>query len=211
MELLGILLFGLAVSADGFLVGVAYGIKKIRIPLASLTVITFSSALAVTVSMVCGKGLAAIFTENIASTAGAVMLIAIGGYFLLGACREAIETLEDNGQQPLLSLSIKPMGIIVQILKEPSRADFDSSGDISTRESFFLGLALAMDALGAGVGIAMAGYNILLTALSVGVLKFILVNSGILLGSRIDGRRVQCISALIPGLILITIGVLELI
>ncbi|MEN6349127.1 MAG: sporulation membrane protein YtaF [Syntrophomonas sp.] len=210
MELLGILLFGLAVSGDGFLVGVAYGIKKIKIPFPSLAVIALSSALAVTVSMICGKGLSTIFSEKTAATIGAVMLIAIGLYYLLGACRETIENLDNDGQEPLLTLTIKPMGIIVQILKEPARADFDSSGDISTREAFFLGLALAMDALGAGVGVAMAGYNIFLTALSVGMLKFILVNSGICLGSKMNGKRLQNISALIPGLILVVIGVLAL-
>lgn len=211
MELLGILLFALAVSADGFLVGVAYGIKKIRIPLLSLAVIALASAAAVSVSMICGKALATIFTSSTATVIGAILLIIIGFYYLFGACRETIENLDNDGEEPLLSLNIKSMGIIIQILKEPSTADFDSSGDISTREAFFLGLALAMDALGAGVGIAMAGYNILFTALSVGMLKFILVNCGIILGSRLNGKRLQSVSALIPALIFLAIGVLELI
>jgi putative Mn2+ efflux pump MntP len=33
--------------------------------------------------------------------------------------------------------------------------------------------------MGAGIGIAMAGYNILFTALTVGVLKFILVSTAL--------------------------------
>ncbi len=211
MEWLGILLFALAVSADGFLVGVAYGVKKIRIPLGSLAVIAMASAVAVSVSMVFGKALATVFAGDTASRIGAVLLIVIGIYYLFGACRETIENLDNDGEQPLLSLNIKSMGIIIQILKKPSSADFDSSGDISIRESFFLGMALAMDALGAGVGIAMAGYSILLTAISVGMLKFILVNSGFFLGSRLNGKSLQNVSALLPALIFIAIGIFELV
>ncbi|MEN6325722.1 MAG: sporulation membrane protein YtaF [Syntrophomonas sp.] len=211
MEWLGILLFALAVSADGFLVGVAYGVKKIRIPLGSLAVIAMASAVAVSVSMVCGKALATVFSGSTASHIGAVLLIVIGIYYLFGACRETIENLDNDGEEPLLSFNIKSMGIIIQILKEPSTADFDSSGDISLREAFFLGIALAMDALGAGVGIAMAGFSILLTAISVGMLKFILVNSGFFLGSRLNGKRLQNVSALIPALIFIAIGIFELV
>lgn len=211
MEWLGILLFALAVSADGFLVGVAYGVKKIRIPLGSLVVIAMASAVAVSVSMVCGKALATVFAGDTASRIGAVLLIVIGIYYLFGACRETIENLDNDGEQPLLSLNIKSMGIIIQILKKPSSADFDSSGDISIRESFFLGMALAMDALGAGVGIAMAGYSILLTAISVGMLKFILVNSGFFLGSHLNGKSLQNVSALLPALIFIAIGIFELV
>ncbi len=67
-----------------------------------------------------------------------------------------------------------------------------------------------MDALGAGIGIAMTGSNILYTAVCVGVLKFVLVNSGIFLGSKINARELKAATALVPGLIFITIGIIEL-
>lgn len=210
MEYLTIVLFALAVSADGFAVGIAYGIGKIRIPFLSLLVIALASALAVSLSMLCGKGLAELLSPRVASLTGAIMILGIGVYFLLNACRDKIDSLESNDEEPLLAFSIKPLGIIVQILKHPSRADFDCSGEISAREAFFLGLALAMDALGAGVGIAMTGSNIIYTAISVGVLKFILVNSGIYLGSKINTSGFKAIASMVPGLVFISIGITEL-
>ena len=45
-----------------------------------------------------------------------------------------------------------------------------------------MGLALALDAMGAGVGVAMAGLNIFILSWR-GVLKFILVNLGLLVGA----------------------------
>ena len=210
MDYLTIALFALAVSADGFAVGMAYGIGKIRIPFFSLLVISLASALAVSLSMLCGKGLTELLSPQMSSYVGAIIILGLGVYFLLTAGKDKINSLENSQEEPLLAFSIKPLGIIVQILKQPSRADFDCSGEISTSEAFFLGLALAMDALGAGIGIAMTGSNILYTALCVGMLKFILVNSGIFLGSKINARELKAVTALVPGLVFVAIGIMEL-
>lgn len=210
MDYLTIALFALAVSADGFAVGMAYGIGKIRIPFFSLLVISLASALAVSLSMLCGKGLAELLSPQMSSYIGAIIILGLGVYFLLTAGKDKIGSLEKSQEEPLLAFSIKPLGIIVQILKQPSRADFDRSGEISTSEAFFLGLALAMDALGAGIGIAMTGSNILYTAICVGMLKFILVNSGIFLGSKINAAKLKAVAALVPGLVFIAIGILEI-
>lgn len=209
MEYMLILLFALAVSADGFMVGIAYGIKKIKIPFLSLILISCASSLAVTVSMICGQGLATFLQPSWASGLGAIMLIIIGFYFLLQALKEKITRLEAP-DSAILTINLEFLGIIVQILKKPSSADMDCSGEINLREAFFLGLALAVDALGAGIGAAMTGLNILFTALSVGMLKFILVNSGIHLGAVVKSKYIEGISALLPGIILITIGIVEI-
>lgn len=210
MEFLLIALFALAVSADGFMVGIAYGLGRIRIPLISLLVIALASAIAVTFSMVCGKGLATVVSPRLASGVGAALLVLMGLYFITRAGREKVQILETDTEKPLLEITIRPLGVIVQILKEPSTADLDASGVISTKEAFFLGTALALDALGAGIGVAMAGFNILLTAFTVGMLKFILVNCGMWLGTRVKKEGLKPLSSLVSGLIFVAIGLLEL-
>lgn len=211
MDYAVIILFSLALSADGFIVGLSYGFSRIRTPLLSLLVIAASSLLAVTASMLLGRGLTAILPPQGAARIGAALIIAVGVYFLLNACRERISSLDIGEREPLITFSVRFLGIIVQILKEPSRADLDASGEISTREAFILGLALSLDALGAGVGVAMTGFNILATAISVGVVKFIVVNLGISLGHRMQNQRLQSVSSFFPGLVLICIGLMELI
>lgn len=211
MELLTVILFGLAVSGDGFAAGIAYGIRKIRIPVLSLTVISLASALAVCFSMLCGRGITAVIPAEAAVKIGALLIVAIGVYLLLQAGREKINDLNNSEDEPILSLSIKPMGIIIQILREPARADFDHSGEISPREAFFLGLALAFDAMGAGIGIAMAGYNIFYTVLAVGMLKFILVKLGFAIGAYCHHNLIKSIASIVPGVIFISIGIIEFI
>ena len=176
MELLAVFMFALAVSADGFMVGVAYGVRNIKMPFLSMTIIFTASFVAVTTAMIFGKGLTYFFNPAMASHLGAIVLIIIGIYYLLQAGWQRLCNKEVGAGDSLVSLNLKSMGVIVQILKEPSSADFDSSGEISPREAFSLGSALAVDAFGAGIGLAMTGFNILLTATSVGVLQFILIN-----------------------------------
>ncbi|MEA4925718.1 MAG: sporulation membrane protein YtaF [Syntrophomonadaceae bacterium] len=211
MELWASMLFALAVSSDGFVVGMAYGIRKIRMPIQSLLIICLASASAVTVAMLCGKGLSFLLSPSVAPRLGAFTIVAIGGFFILQSFRQKLGEIEADGEEPILSFNVKPLGIIIQILKEPSTADFDRSGEIGLKEAFFLGLALAMDAFGAGIGIAMAGYNILFTALGVGMLKFILVSGGLILGKRVENEHWQYLSSVLTGLILIALGLSEII
>lgn len=197
---------GLAVSVDGFMVGLAYGIKKIKVPLVSMLIITLASVTAVSLSMCFGKALTMFLPVKTASWLGSALLIILGLYFILGSLREKIDSIEVDGQEPLLTFKIEFLGVMVQILKEPARADFDESGEIGKREALVLGLALSMDALGAGVGLALTGLNILHTALCVGVVKFILVNMGIFLGKSFSAECFKAFASLVPGLILVAIG-----
>ncbi|HWQ76056.1 MAG TPA: sporulation membrane protein YtaF, partial [Syntrophomonas sp.] len=148
MDILAILLFALAVSGDGLMVGIAYGVRNIKIPLLSLLIIAVASALAVSVSMVFGKVLSLFIAPRQAAAIGSAMILIIGAYFLLQFVRQKIAELQQSEQDPLLTLNVNVLGIIIQILKKPASADFDHSGEISLKEAFFLGIALAMDALG---------------------------------------------------------------
>ena len=210
VELLAIFMFAFAVSTDGFMVGIAYGVKKIRMPIVAMAIIFLASSLAVTIAMTLGKGLASFFNPIVAAHVGAIVLVLIGIYYLLqaGLQRACNNT---NAEDALLSLSVRPLGIIVQILKEPASADFDASGEISPQEAFFLGMALAMDAFAAGIGLAMTGFNILLTAIAVGMLQFILINIGLTVGRIMENERLKNISSLLAGIILLVLGTCKLI
>ena len=211
VELLAIFMFALAVSTDGFMVGIAYGVKKIRMPIVAMAIIFLASSLAVTIAMTLGKGLASFFNPTVAARLGAIVLVLIGLYYLLQAGLQRVCNRKSNEEEALLSLNVRPLGIIVQILKEPASADFDDSGEISPQEAFFLGTALAMDAFAAGIGLAMTGFNILLTAITVGMLQFILINIGLTVGRIMENERLKNISSLLAGIILLVLGTCKLI
>ncbi|MHB1125713.1 MAG: sporulation membrane protein YtaF [Bacillota bacterium] len=210
MTLWTVILFALAVSLDGLGVGISYGVRRVSVPWKSLVVICLTSTVAITISMLFGQMLAAVISVQLAKRLGSLILIMVGSWVIIQTLSRR-EPGNETGNQPcqLFRLKISPLGIVIQILKEPMRADLDSSGVIDPRESLLLGFALAMDALGAGFGAAVAGFNIAVTPPFVGGFQLVFVLLGLWLGQRIACGSLSKKSGLIPGLILIILGLLK--
>jgi putative sporulation protein YtaF len=161
---------------------------------------------AILVSMLAGKAIALYFSPGIASHIGGVTLILVGLWMITGIFRDS------NGKQavenPTIAvLSIKPMGIIIQILRQPARADLDESGVINYREASFLGIALALDGLGAGIGASMAGFSLGITTLMVGLCEFWMVNAGLKMGTKLERSLFKEYTSVVSGLVLCLLGV----
>lgn len=214
MEILSAILFALAVSVDGFGVGLAYGMTNIRISILPILVICATSAVAITLSMYFGTIVASLFSPEVATRFGALILMAIGIWIILQTLSKwkKLNTVDSNtAPNPcLIRFKIPGIGIVIQILKEPKKADFDRSGNISSKEALFLGFALAMDALGAGFGAAVAGYQMILIPIFVAVFKFILLNTGLWFGGRSYFRSLGLAGSLLPGIILMLMGFAQL-
>ncbi|MFZ7102700.1 MAG: sporulation membrane protein YtaF [Peptococcaceae bacterium] len=209
------IIFAMALSLDGFGVGISYGIRKIRIPFKSLMIICITSASALAISMLAGSFIAAFLTEKIAERLGGIALILVGGWLLVQAWAQRLEppdTLKPGLKDPftVFKLSIPSLGLVIKILKEPVRADFDDSGEINSNEAVFLGFALAMDALGAGMGAAMMGFSPVFTPLIAGISKFCLVSLGLYLGRQSSLERFRGNMGLIPGLIILFLGAIKI-
>jgi putative sporulation protein YtaF len=224
LQVLSIIIFAIALSFDGFGVGIAYGIKKIKIPLKSLMIISLTSSTAIGTSMVLGNWISSVVAPTVAEGIGALILIAIGGWLLYQSFQsQKINPVPDNeevagtdseGENPLTKEDSGEQDSLyrvqIQIIRKPVLADIDHSGTISPKEAVFLGLALAMDALGAGIGAAMAGFSIILTVFIVGLVKFILVSLGGIIGRRYCANWLGNRATIFPGLVLIFLGLLNL-
>lgn len=217
MGLLSAVAFAVALSLDGFGVGIAYGIRKIRIPVSSLVIIGLTSSTAVGISMFFGHLVAKYVSTRLAGIAGALILIAMGCRMLLQAwsCNnKRISVTEAGGAGneelktiPILNFKIKSLGLVIQILREPTTADIDKSGHISVKEALLLSLALAVDALVAGFGAAMAGFRPILTPFVVGPFSAFWVALGVYIGKRYAAKWLGGRAAVLPGWVLICLGV----
>ncbi|OCL27564.1 sporulation membrane protein YtaF [Orenia metallireducens] len=215
MDLLAIFILAFAVSLDGFIVGITYGLKKIKIGLLPILIISLSSGMTILASMTLGRLLASFLSPSGAEKIGGILLIFIGIWLLYQSIRELLHTNNDEDNQEdnpkeIFTFKIESLGLIINILKEPVKADFDYSGVISNKEALFLGVALALDAFGAGIAAAMTGYDSLLTAVSVSGFKFILLTGGIYLGKQIESLVFSDKIRLLPGIILILLGLSKL-
>lgn len=202
------LLLALAVSVDGLGVGLSCGLRKIKLSFSSLLVVSLVSAAVSFLSMIFGSLAVEIFNPDLAERLGAVVLLTLGLAIIFEVCfkNEKVGGIEKT----LLKFRIPLLGLAVQILKEPFRADEDLSGAISGREALALGTALALDALGIGFGAAAAGFSLILVPLCIGCCQLAMVSFGLFLGRNWQLDNLGHRGAAIPGLILIALGLWRL-
>ncbi|MDQ8738272.1 MntP/YtaF family protein [Paenibacillus sp. LHD-38] len=231
-----LLVLAFAVSLDGFGVGVTYGLRRIRIPLLSVLIIACCSGLIIYLSMQVGGWLTGFLSEFVARLIGACVLMLIGGWALLQLRRgkrndEANGAAESSGRESVVGaadgsarthageiasaalvvmVELKRLGLVIQILRTPQAADVDKSGTISASEAVMLGVALSLDAFGAGLGAALIGLPSLLTALMIAAASAIFLVGGIRFGFRFSSWRGMQTLSLLPGILLIMMGIMKL-
>jgi len=215
------LIIALALSLDGFGVGMSYGLNRIRMPLGSLGIIGFCTALAMGFSMLFGQMLTPMLKVISPGVLGAVVLIAVGCYQLIQAVRSgkreekavpvmtAVAAAEADVCKTILSIRLNIFGLVIQVLKTPNAADLDGSGSISASESIILGIALALDTFAAGIAVIMTGVSLYVIGL-VAMMQVLMIWAGQVLAGKISQTVVTKVKFL-PGIVLVVIGILKLI
>ncbi len=227
----------IAVSLDSFGVGMTYGLRKIKIPLLSVLIISCCSGIVIWLSMGVGHWLTSYVSSTMASSIGASILIAIGCFALVqyfrGRKQQGIEhhTVENNqtkqysyeevqlqadrnmlfdSRAAILQVELKRLGLVIQILKTPQMADLDRSGIISPSEAIMLGIALSLDAFGAGIGAALLGLSAATTALTITIFSALFLIGGRNIGHKFARYSAMKYFSCLPGILLIIIGIFKL-
>jgi putative Mn2+ efflux pump MntP len=235
-----------AVSLDGFGVGVMYGLRKIRVPLHGLFIISICSGVIIYLSMQAGQWMLRFLSPTGARSIGAIILLGIGIWAIyqiitrkdesdelggstagaqpsqaaaqpfINTCATDIATADADAQaltpepKKMLRIEIKRLGLVIQILKTPSVADWDHSGNISMSEATLLGIALSLDAFGAGIGAALIGFAPLVTAATIAAASGSFIGAGLAVGYRFANLNWIRKLSILPGCILILMGILKL-
>ncbi len=121
---------------------------------------------------------------------------------------EADETFSVPTQ--VLKVELKTLGLVIQILRKPQVADVDRSGSISSSEAVMLGVALSIDAFGAGLGAALLGLPALLTAAVIALSSAFFLISGTYVGLRFSAKRSRHALSVLPGILLIMMGIMKM-
>jgi putative sporulation protein YtaF len=217
LPVISLLLLAFAVSLDGFGVGVMYGLRKIRIPLLSIAILSLWSGIIIFGSMQIGVWMSSLMSVAVAKRIGAVILIGIGIWAL-------IQMLQQKQQEPeelpkvtmepslkkILYIELKRFGLVIQILRTPSIADVDKSGNISASEATLLGLALSLDAFGAGIGAALIGYAPILTSTVIAFASGTFIAIGLRIGFHYAEMNWMKKLSIVPGCVLILMGIMKL-
>ncbi|MCP8967420.1 sporulation membrane protein YtaF [Ectobacillus ponti] len=205
---ISLLLLAFTLSLDSCSVGLTYGLRQVRIPWKSIIVIGLCSGAVMAVSMGIGHAIAQIFSPDLARMIGGVVLVGIGAWVLYQFFQSGKREEEELPQEKTMwNLEIKSLGIVIQILRKPTVADFDRSGTISGLEALMLGLALSIDSFGAGIGASMLGYSPLLMAGMVALMSTVFLSLGMRLGTWFSAMTWLQKFTFLPGVLLIIIGI----
>lgn len=194
----------IAVSLDGFGVGVTYGMRKIKIPFNALFIIVLCSGTIVMISMLIGHLLRLFISPTFTSIIGSAILIALGLFVLFTMLQSRFKNRMQAKKQGNTFSHFKT------VLSKPASADKDRSGTISMKEALVLGTALALDAFGAGLGASMLGYSALLTAGLIATMSGLFVFTGLKVGFLLSKNKRLAKLTFLPPIILITIGLYNL-
>jgi putative sporulation protein YtaF len=213
-----IVILSISLSIDALGVGVAYGLRRIHIPLIPKLIICFFSILYAGAALFLGSILSHALPGSISQLIGVIILGIMGLWIILQALLKKEEkdikntypSLKNNNT--LFKMVIKSLGITIQIIRNPANGDIDNSGIIDIKEAFLLGLALSVDAIGVGIGSAMAGFQSFLIPVAVGLFQLSFLYIGTSFGekfalfSKINKRFLS----VLPGILLLCIAVIRI-
>lgn len=202
---LGLFFLVCAVSMDSFIVGMTYGLRAIRVPFQAIIIIMCCSGGVVFLSMTIGNALRSTLTPELTNAIGGTILLCIGVFALFNSVRSSKQatplperSAADEKKHVFANIS--------SVLATPARADLDRSGRISSFEAVLLGIALALDAFGAGFGASMLGYTVLFTTGGIALMSGVFLFTGIQLGTVLSEKGYMKKFMYVPACILICIG-----
>lgn len=222
--LTSLFLLALAVSLDGFGAGLSYGLKRVRLGWRILAVIGLVGGAMAFLSTGAGHLLGRLLGHQWGVTfgqeLGAALLLALGLVSLGNAGRGGEEEPDaaepagldspTGGRATVWSLRLKTWGLVVELARQPGRADLDHSGTISVPEALLLGLALSLDGGSVGLGAGLSGLSPWQVAVAVAPANVALLGLGTALGRRVTAQRRPAALGLLPGIILLLLAVMRL-
>ncbi|WP_141825551.1 sporulation membrane protein YtaF [Clostridium sp. KNHs216] len=201
LYLISVLLFALSANLDNFTVAITFGMRKIKMDFFVNFLIAVITGVGTFLSMWIGGIIGRFFPASVSNTLGSVILILIGLWFLKDFFKKPREENE-AGQEEKVNLNT--------MLKDPEKADLDSSGTIDVKESAILALALTINNFGMGVGASISGLNICATTIFTFLISMFSITLGYRVGRGCIPKSLSRFVPLISGGIVIALGIFEM-
>lgn len=198
--ILSALLFSLSANLDNLVIGIAYGIKKIKIKIIANFIIATITSLGTLFSMLVGAYISRFISHYIANYLGAIVIIILGAYYVIQSIKK-------------ISIYYKPKDLalkdISEMIEYAELSDSDKSGDISIKEATIIALGLTFNNLGTGIAASITGVNIQFTVISTFALSILTIIIGEIVGNHFLGKFLGKYASLFSGILLIILGIIE--
>lgn len=187
-----------ASNLDNAGVGIAYGVRGVKISAIANAIIAIISGVATYIAGVAGNLTVHYVSPRVATVIGAVVMLLVGLWVLTEPWREKLRKESRNGT------------VFSRILDDPMVADFDKSHTISLSEALILGVALALNALAGGFDAGTAHIGVLGTSIGVAVFSYALLGVSAYIGRKYAAEWLGNKATIVAGLLLIAIGIHQL-
>ena len=203
MHIFSSILLAFSSSIDSLIIGIAYGVKQIRIKLIINLVISIIITLTTFLAMCLGHLICDYIPTSICNYIGSSLLIIVGLYILWDYYEKKHKHTEENLVEFINSLDYD------EIVELNKTADINGSGNIEISEAITLALSLSINNLALGIGASISGISIFLTTILTFVFSIITMSIGLKLGSRYLSKIFGEYSPLFSAIIIIAMGIFE--
>ncbi|MCL2677547.1 MAG: sporulation membrane protein YtaF [Clostridiales bacterium] len=197
-----------ALSTDAFVSAFAYGGNKIRIPFASVAIISLVCSAILAASLFFGAFLSPFIPRRITALVCFFILFILGFIKIFDSTLKAF-IRKHNKLRKDFRFSAFNLKFVLHIYANPQEADLDSSRILSPFEAGYLALALSADGLAAGFGAGLTDVDHLLLVLFSLAFNMAAVLLGASVGKKLAEKLPLNLSWL-SGLLLIVLGIIKL-
>ncbi len=212
------ILYAIIFNIDSFGVGITYGLKNTKIPIISACILFFITYISMVIAIQFANPILLLLPSFISNYLGSILLIFIGAWLILQSIRVRKEnTFTSKASVPLPKSKvyyffIKPLGITIEIIRNPIYSDLNCSQRIEAKEACFLGIAMSIDSIFSGIAASTMNINSFLFPFLVAFFQLVFLFLGIHAGSKIKSisNMPEKTWTILSGIMLILIGIVHL-
>lgn len=210
MHIISSILLAFSASLDSLIIGIAYGIKNIRIKFSINIIIALIITSGTFISMILGAFLSKFIPAYICNYIGGIVLCGVGLFMTCDFIKEQKklkknEIYKENENKDIIeSLNYD------EILTNNKTADTNGSGNIEVKEAVSLAIALSLNNFALGLGASMSGISIPLTTIFTFIFSILILILGLKIGNSFLSKIFGKYSDLLSAIIIIAMGIFQL-
>jgi len=179
----------LTLSVDDFSVGVAYGLYKTKLSFKSLMIMVLGSATSTYGVMLIGKFIFKSMPDYVTTGASVIILGSIGCKMIYDGWKEKDNYTEVAKNNPLDTVNSKSVGFL---------------------QTYLVGLGLGVDDFAQALGLAVAGFPIVITVCFLEIAEVIALLSGNFLALKGFSKKINGKLNIIPGVVLLSVALYQI-
>lgn len=192
---------------DSFVASIAYGTSKIKIPPKSIIIINLVCTLTLACSLLIGSVFKHFLSGNLPAVLGFIILMSLGVYRLFEYFFKSYISKQSQCDYPL-TFKLFDFNFVLQVYADETKADFDKSKSLNSKESFYLALALSLDSLAVGFGSSLGSINYIQTLILCFVIGVFAVSLGVFLGKKFS-ETLHLELSWLSGVLLIILAIIR--